>query len=247
MISLSTTPGITSTRFAIQPGPSISRKQCWIMRSSSIWYSSLSQDWKSKASSGVGGRYHYTSGCARLPYPDASSVCVYLCGKRPDASRAVTQVGVQGLVGLLMGPRLQEVFNQPLPRQFTGTLQFLNFLFQFWAYANLDNLTFGHRTSPITSMVLRERIQTYTHADKARRTDASALRCLLCCDRESACVRARLHRTQRTLLGICPCRGCIVVVSAINHDISRFAMEQRETGIDPDTIKSHTTAKKRLS
>src|SRR5712691_1359520 len=246
MISLSTTPGITSTRFAIHAGPSSSRKQCWIMRSRSIRPSSLSRDCKPRACHWTCGPHNYTPVLTRLPHLDASSVRVYPCGKRLNSSGAIAQARVLGVVTLFIGPRFQEVFNQPLPRQFTWTLQFLNFLFQLWAYADLDNLTFGHRTSPITSILLLASIQTCTHAYKVRRTVDSSLRCLLCLYRESSCVRSRLHRTQRTLMGVCPCQGCIVVVGTINHDIGGLAMEKRETGIDPDTIKSHTTGKKRL-
>src|SRR5215813_317091 len=164
MISLSTTPGITSTRFAIHVGPSSSREPYWIMRSSSIQHSSLVQGWKSRACQGVCGRYNCTPVLARFPHPDASSVCVYSFGKRLDSSGGVAQAWVLALVALFLGPRLQEGFNQPLPRQFTWTLQFLNFLLQLWADADLDNLTFGYRTSPITSRYFAYRKHTSVYA-----------------------------------------------------------------------------------
>jgi hypothetical protein len=184
---------------------------------------------------------------ARLPHPDASSVCVYPFGKRPDSLGAVAQAGVRVLVALFIGPRRKEAFTQPLPRPFTWALQFLNFPFQLWPYADLDNLTFGSRTSPITSLLLTESIQTCTHADKDRRTvDHSSLRFPPFSYRESSFVRYRLQRTQRTLMGVCPSQWCIVVVGTINHDISWLAMEKRETGIEPDAIKPHTPGNKRL-
>src|SRR5712691_6147063 len=248
MIPLSTTPGITSTRFAIHAGPSSSRKQCWIMRSSSIRLSSLSRGWKPRAFHWTCGPHNYTPVLARLPHLDASSVRVYPCGKRLDSSGAIAQARVLWVVTLFIGPRLQEVFNQPLPRQFTWTLQFLNFLFQLWTYADLDNLTFGHRTSPITSRHFADRKHTDVHACLQGLTYRrfSSLRCLTLSYRENSFACYMLQRTQRTLMGVCPCQWCIVVVGAIDHDISGLAMEERETGIDPDPMKPHTTGQKRL-
>src|SRR5262249_2030230 len=64
--------------------------------------------------------------------------------------------------------------------------------------------------------------------------------------RESSCARYVRQRTQRTLMGICPCQQCIVGVGTIDHNVSCLAMEKRETGIEPDPMKPHTTGNKRL-
>ena len=149
------------------------------------------------------------------------------------------------LVASFMCPCLKKIFNQPLPRQFARTLQFFNFLFQLRANADLDNFTFGHRTSPITSgrSAHQKHTDVYACLQGIIWYKPSSVWLFLLLYQN---VSLASHRLQRSPLRVCPCQWCIRLVGAIENDVGCLAMERRETEIDPDPMKPHTTGNKDL-